>query len=452
MRSVLFALVVAGLCGILYGLAPSGGAISVALPYLKATTALTSAQLSLLVGACMVGAVPGGFLAGLLADRFGRRQALLFAAAVFAAGVPVVGFSGADHTLMMAGFVAEGFGAGVAGVVMPLYLAEVVPADIRGKCTALFQLSMIVGILLSGLIGVALALGIGAADSESVSSAAKTRCWKWVFLLEGLPALGVLALGFRLAESPVWLKKKGMGDEERGTRDDGRETMQTLFQRRYVIPFVLAVVILICTQTTGINVILGYSVTIFQAAGLSGAVANGADAFFKFAMLAMTAVACVLVDRRGRRFLLELGTLGIIGSLLTAGVVMFGLRGGWIAAGPVSGWLVAGAFSVFISAFAVGPGVCVWLALTELMPDRIRAVGMSVALFLNQGVSTALQSTLLPLTDRIGYGWLFVGFSAFTVVYWATVHFFLPETKGRTLEEIESFFTDKNGNTNTKGS
>ena len=91
MRSVLFALVVAGLCGILYGLAPSGGAISVALPYLKATTALTSAQLSLLVGACMVGAVPGGFLAGLLADRFGRRKALLFAAAVFVAGVPVWG-------------------------------------------------------------------------------------------------------------------------------------------------------------------------------------------------------------------------------------------------------------------------------------------------------------------------------------------------------------------------
>jgi len=450
MGAVFFALVVAGLCGILYGLAPSGGAISVALPYLKATTAMTSSQLSMLVGSCMVGAVVGGFVAGMIADRFGRKRALLFAVAVFAVGVPVVCFSGGTPSALLAGFVTEGFGVGIAGVVMPLYLAETVPAEIRGKCTALFQLSMIVGILASGLIGFVLALLVGAADSSAVTNAAKTQCWKWVFALEGLPALGAIILGFRLPESPAWLKRKATSQLSQPSQPS--QPSQTLLQRRYIIPFVLAVVILVCTQTTGINGVLGYSVTIFQNAGLTGAVANGADAFFKFAMLAMTAVACVLVDRKGRRFLLEAGTLAIICSMVVAGFVLLGIRWHWYAAGPATGWAVAVALSVFISGFAAGPGVCVWLALTELMPDRIRAVGMSVALFFNQGVSTALQSTLLPLTDRIGFGWLFLGFAACTVVYWGTVHFFMPETKGKSLEEIESCFIGKKKTNHSKES
>ena len=446
MVSTAFQLVVACLAGSLYGLGPSGGAISVALPYLKATTELSSAQLSLLVGGCMFGAVVGGFAAGALADWIGRKKALLLGALAFLAGVPAVCLSGAVPAVMTAGLALEGFGAGVVGVVVPLYLAESVPSEIRGRCTAFFQMSMIVGILASGVIGFVLSALVGAADVATVSQAAKTDCWKGVFALEGVPALAVVLLGLRLPESPVWLKRKVKveGEGERWNASSSERpasSASTLLQRKYVVPFVLALVILVCNQTTGINAVLGYSVTIFQTAGLSGAFANAADAFFKLAMLVMTAVACVLVDRRGRRFLLQVGTLGVIGSMLAAGILMSGIRLGWYPAEAVTGWLLAGLLSVFISAFAVGPGVCVWLALTELMPTRIRAVGMSVALFCNQGVSTVLQSTLLPLTDRIGFGWLFIGFAACTVVYWIAVQFFLPETKGRTLEEIESFFT-----------
>lgn len=439
MFSAVYQLLVACLAGCLYGLGPSGGAISVALPYLKATTGLSSSQLSMLVGACMFGAVIGGFAAGSLADWIGRKKAIFLSALVFVVGVPAVCLSGAEPMVMTVGLALEGFGAGVAGVVVPLYLAEVVAPEIRGKCTAFFQMSIIVGILASGLIGFILSAFIGAADVAEVSHAAKMGCWKGVFAFEGLPALMVILLSLRLPESPIWLKRK----EAHGSGSDSCSAVvqDSLLQRRYVLPFALALVILVCNQTTGVNAVLGYSVTIFQNAGLAGTFANGADAFFKFVMLAMTAVACVLVDRNGRRFLLQIGTLGVIGSMLMAGILMLGLRLEWFAASAVTGWLVALALSVFISAFAVGPGICVWLALTELMPTRIRAVGMSIALLCNQGVSTALQSTFLPLTDRIGFGWLFIGFAACTIVYWCAVQFFLPETKGRTLEEIETFFT-----------
>ena len=447
-RYLAFFLAIAGLAGVLYGLG-ANGEMSIVKPYLEATTGFDAARLSLLVGGCLFGSVCINVFAGALSDWLGRRKAFLAGALFFAAGSPLAALSGGCFGAIYSGVLMQGCGMGLVAVVMPMFIAETLPKEIRGRGTAFFQLVMIGGILVSGLIGLALAVFVGPADSPALSIAAKERCWQAVFwIVGGLSMLSFVA-GLFLKESPAWLARtKGGGresDTDRKTEVGADANRHPLFSRRYMAPFAIAFTILVCNQATGINAVLGYTTTIFREAGLSLHDINIADVVLKIAMFAMTAVACALVDRKGRVFLLELGTRGIVGSMVAAGLLMMALEKGLVAASPLTGWLALAALVVFISSFCIGPGVCVWLALTELMPGRIRAVGIGVSLMANQGLATGLQSTLLPLTDRIGYGWLFICFAACTVVYYLTVHLFMPETKGKTLEEIELWFAEGKG-------
>ena len=208
-----------------------------------------------------------------------------------------------------------------------------------------------------------------------------------------------------------------------------------------VVPFILAVVILACNQTTGINSVLNYTVTIFQKTGMQGAFANMSDVAIKIVNCVMTVVACALVDRKGRKFLLKLGTGGIIVGLCGVGSVFLAISKGWCAASMTTGIVATAFFFMFIGFFAVGPGVCVWLALTELMPTRIRANGMAIAMIINQGVSAGI-ATVFPrwCAATNDNGTVFFVLAGFTVVYFITAAFFLPETKGRTLEEVEQYF------------
>ena len=216
----------------------------------------------------------------------------------------------------------------------------------------------------------------------------------------------------------------------------------SLLQKKYVIPFILAVVILACNQTTGINSVLNYTVTIFQKTGMQGAFANISDVAIKIMNCVMTVVACALVDKKGRKFLLKLGTGGIIVGLCGVGTIFLAISKGWCAASMTTGVLATVFFFMFIGFYAVGPGVCVWLALTELMPTRIRANGMAIAMIINQGVSAGI-ATVFPkwCAATNDNGTVFFVLAGFTVIYFVTAAFFLPETKGRTLEEVEQYFT-----------
>jgi hypothetical protein len=348
-----------------------------------------------------------------------------------------------------------------------------------------------------------------------------------------------------------------IADEEKGSiTATGVALRESLFQRRYVIPFILACVILACNQATGINSIIGYNATILIQAGLSDKDAHLGYVFLTVVNFVMTLGAIMLVDRKGRKFLLSLGSAGIIVSLLCVGSVFYkteklrvdcreaiqslvnpsdqsaviefnekvatrlltaaGESGKAISGRPVTltviyaygdfraatkvvrsadigasltidrgscvpsssvesffknpfanlevartapliienalitpipssrnGWLAVVFILFFIAFFAVGPGVCVWLALSELMPTRIRSNGMSIALLINQAVSTTIAASFLPTVGRFGYSTMFFAFAGFTVIYFITAFFFLPETKGRTLEEIGEFFERK---------
>ena len=231
---------------------------------------------------------------------------------------------------------------------------------------------------------------------------------------------------------------------EPGTRNLEPETLNlkpdSLLQRKYVLPFVLAVVVLACNQATGINSMQYYALKMFQDAGLSNAMANVGFTAFTAVMLGMTALACAFVDWKGRKFLLKLGTAGIIVSLCAAGAVFVAINMGALAKGSVAGWCVVGAVLLYIASFSIGPGVVVWLALSELMPDRIRANGMAIAMFINMMVAFLIADRMLALVEKYGYAPVLFGFAAATVIYFITAAFFLPETKGKTLKEIEEYF------------
>ncbi|MES2477429.1 MAG: MFS transporter [Verrucomicrobiota bacterium] len=552
-----FLLLVAGIGGLLYGI--DIGIIDPALGYLGKTISMTEENQSVIVAAVLGGSMFASVIAGFFADLLGRKVMMLISAAMFVASVAII-FTSQTYVPLLLGRLLQGMSGGVIAVVVPLYLAECLRADVRGKGTSIFQFMLTFGIVVAAFVGdhytrdAETAINLAAGDPKAILAAAN-HAWRGMFLSVIYPGILFLIGGCFISESPRWLHRKGRKEQalqalrrSRSADEAALEfaemeealaherakpkisvgvSMQEIFtQRKYIIPFVLACIILGCNQATGINSILGFMTNILQQAGLAAEEASKCGLWIKILNTVMTVVAVILVDKKGRKFLLKLGTGGIIVSLLAAAAVFYsfeskrvdvapkvasmisanaldfdiqqvavglakqptqlsilyayGDRQGIATAlsndpngdrikvsltpedsknagqslrilrarmGPVptekTGFLVATCLAVFIAFFAVGPGVCVWLALSELMPTRIRSVGMGVALLINQGVSTGIAAFFLPIVGNHGYFAMFGFWAACTVVYFITAAFFLPETKGRTLEEIEADFEGK---------
>lgn len=457
-----------GLSGLLYGI--DMGLIAPALPYIRATCDFTEAQLSGIVAAVLLGCIPGVMCAAWIAEKTGRLASLKAAAIVFAVAVPVICLSGGNFWVMFTGRLMQGVGCGFMGIAAALYVVECASSRNRGRGTGMIQLVLTVGLVVAALIGLVATMFFGDAASDAVSDASKRHAWQMMFWVSIVPAFVLFAGLFRLKESPRWLFKKGrreealaslmMNNDEATARrtvaemeandrsqmveaSDGSVKRDSLFQRKYLLPLALAMLAPVFNQASGVNSLMNYSVVLMQRAGLAGTDANWADAAIKFVCFLFTCVAMALVDRKGRKFLLTIGTSGITVGLLSVGGLFYAVEHGAMQAGPVAGWAIAAAFIVFIASFAVGPGVCVWLAMTELMPLRVRAGGMMVAQFVAMGVSYGLAQTFLPWSARFGDSSVFLTLAVVSVGYFATVVFFLPETKGKSLEEIESHFAGK---------
>ena len=564
-----FLLLVAGLGGLLYGI--DVGIIGGALPYLQATSHLTPGELSIIVAAVLLGSVFSTLFAGLIADWLGRKPLMLLSGIAFTLSVPVIALSQSFSALFL-GRLLQGISGGLVGVVVPLYLAECLSAKERGRGTAVFQWLLTLGIFAAALIGVYYSYHVDAiakTGNADVLFAAKNSAWRQIFWMSMPPGLIFVLGSFMVSESPRWLFRRGQKDRAHAALLRSRTPEQaaielnemvqiaaqsaskpggfsdSLFQRRYVLPFLLACVILACNTGTGINSLIGFNTNILLEGGLSDVLAHWGYLVFTGLNFLMTLVGMQLVDRKGRKFLFTVGTTGIIISMIAAGTLFhrteshrFDARAavqplvspnqqlsftfdsagaqrlaavgaptegrqslaiiysygpfagtttparlndpaveihrddavpsGKVEAffrnpfadldaartapltiehayltpvpGSLNGWLVALFLYSFVAFYALGPGVCVWLALSELMPTRIRSNGMSIALVLNQMVSTTLAAIFLPMVGKHGYSSMFFLFAGITVVYLLTVVFFLPETKGKTLEEIEKFF------------
>ncbi len=574
----LFLLTVAGLGGLLYGV--DVGIIGGALPYLEATSGLTAAQLSVIVAAVLLGSVFSTLFAGVLADLLGRKLLMVLSGITFVVSIPVIALSQGYGPLFF-GRLLQGVSGGLIGVVVPLYLAECLSASNRGKGTAVFQWLLTLGIVAAALVGIYFSYRVAAV--EKVADAAtllhfKDVAWRSIFWVSLPPGVLFVLGSLLVTESPRWLFRRGLRDRAYAALLRSREPHQatieleemetmvntvsnesnpssrdSLLQRKYVIPFLLACVILACNTATGINSIIGYNAGILMQSGLSDLSAHWGYVLFTMVNFVMTAVGMMLVDRKGRKFLFVLGTAGIIVALVSVGVSFLGtekfsidarsqiqalvspdqevklqfdpaqagrllstagytgndiqptraslaiiysygdftaatsfVRSDDAASAPIEitretcvpsnkieaffknpfadlnaartaplkiqkaligqvpaashGWLVAFGLYMFMAFYALGPGVCVWLALSELMPTRIRSNGMSVALVINQLVSTTLAAIFLPFVSQHGYSSIFFLFAGATVIYFAVTAFLLPETKGKTLEEIEAHF------------
>jgi SP family myo-inositol transporter-like MFS transporter 13 len=579
-----FLLLVAGLGGLLYGV--DVGIIAGALPYLEATSGLNAGQLSIVVAAVLLGSVISTLFAGALADWMGRKPLMILSGLLFVCSIPIIALSHGYESLVL-GRLLQGISAGLIGVVVPLYLAECLAAASRGKGTGIFQWLLTLGIVTAAIVGMYFSFRVE--EVAKLGDAArlfafKDTAWRSIFWVSLPPGLLFVIGGLMVSESPRWLFLRGKRDAayaallrsrtqeqagvelaemeqvtaaEKAKSSTGAKVRDSLLRRKYVIPFVLACVILACNQATGINSIIGYNTNILLQSGLSDVQAHWGYVLFTIVNFLMTIGGVLLVDRKGRKFLLSVGTAGIILSLVSTGllfrkterlrvdsrgavqamvtadqkvtltynqklaetllgtsastpgattartgnrptslVVIYSYgdfraatkaaRSDDAAATPIqiaressvpankvvaffsnpfgnldaarqaplridnalitplpsprSGMLVAITLFVFMAFFAIGPGVCVWLALSELMPTRIRSNGMSVALLINQAVSTTIAAVFLPTVGKHGYAAMFFGFAACTVIYFITAAVFLPETKGKTLEEIEAHF------------
>jgi len=575
-----FLLLVAGLGGLLYGV--DVGIIAGALPYLEATSGLNAGQLSIVVAAVLLGSVISTLFAGALADWMGRKPLMMLSGLLFVCSIPIIALSHGYESLVL-GRLLQGISAGLIGVVVPLYLAECLAAASRGKGTGIFQWLLTLGIVTAAIVGMYFSFRVE--DVARLGDPAKLfsfkdTAWRSIFWVSLPPGILFVIGSLMVSESPRWLFLRGKRDAayaallrsrtkeqadielaemeqvtaaEKAKTSTGAKVKESLLRRKYVIPFVLACVILACNQATGINSIIGYNTNILLQSGLSDVQAHWGYVLFTIVNFLMTIGGVLLVDRKGRKFLLSVGTAGIILSLVSTGLLfrkteslrvdsrdpvqsmvtadqkitltynqklaetLLGTSGNAgrqigdrptslvviysygdfraatkaarsddAAATPIqitressvpankvvaffsnpfgnldaarqaplridnalitplpsprSGMLVAITLFVFMAFFAIGPGVCVWLALSELMPTRIRSNGMSIALLINQAVSTSIAAVFLPTVGKHGYAAVFFGFAACTVIYFITAAVFLPETKGKTLEEIEAHF------------
>lgn len=437
-QSVAFLLAMAGCGGMLFDF--GGTIINPAIPYLESLKAYTTAELSHLTSAVVMSAAFAGLAAGWLAERLGRKPVMLIAAALAAlACLPICLLDG--YRWFYLGRVLQGVAAGLIGVVVPMYLAESLDAANRGKGAGVFQFMDVIGILFCSLVGVGVVSALGGPSDPSVPAATKAVAWKAVFWTSAAPAVLFFLGALGLRESPVWLKKKAGGPcPTPSAPAPDAPPKDSLFQKKYVLPFALSLAILACNQATGCNSIQYFALKMFMDAGLGDAVANYANVALWAVMLATTAVACTLVDRKGRKFLLNVGTLGMVVADALAGCVFLAISKGWLAPSSVSGWLVVAGIALFIAAFSIGPGVVVWLALSELMPNRIRANGMAIGLFVNMMVAYLISDVFLQLVEKWGYAPVLFMLAGFALVYFLVAALFLPETKGKTLEEIEAHF------------
>lgn len=433
--SVRFLLTIAGLGGLLYGI--DFGTIAAAMPYIRELKMFSDAALSWVVGAVLFGGIVSSLSAGVLCEKFGRRRMIAASAAMFLVAIPIVCLSNGSLTVMILGRVLQGMSAGYMSVVMPMYLTETLPPDIRGRGTGIFQFCLGLGLVLAATVGFLV---------TTFLSAQAAIAWKVNFWWTMFPVAVLFVGSLFLPESPVWLSSaRRLGETPSPRHSTFNFQLSTLFQRRFVVPFLLAVLVLTLNKTTGMSSITSYSVVIFHKAGFTGALGNVGDFAVKLTNLVMTLVATMLIDKKGRTFLLKLGTAGMTLGLTAIGIVFLLIEKFGFTASPVTGGLCLAAFFVMQLFYALGPGICVWLVLSELMPQRIRANGMAIALFMNQFVAWGLASSFLPWVNRWGWYSMFFFFAVNGVLYFLTA-LYIPETKGKTLNELEHLFDNKHKN------
>ncbi len=448
-RFVIIAAAITAIGGLLFGY--DTGVISGAILFIREAFTLSSTAQEIVVSSVLIGAVIGASVSGVLADKYGRRIMIILASVIFGLGAIFTALTPDVYTLI-AGRIGVGVAIGMASFIAPLYIAEVAPVNIRGALVSLNQLAITVGIVVSYLVDFYFAA---------------TGGWRWMLGLAVVPSI-ILGIGmYFMPPSPRWLFSKGTTDRARRVLERIRmtknvdleitEIKESLISEKEskwadlltptVRPaLIVGVGLAVFQQLTGINTVIYYAPTILLFAGLeSAAVSILATAGIGVINVLMTVVAILLIDRVGRRPLLLIGLVGMVISLGILGLA-FALPG----LSSSLGLLAVISLMLYVGSFAIGLGPVFWLMISEIYPLKIRGRAMSTATVVNWGMNLLVAITFLSLIQILGTPGTFWLYSVIGIGALIFVYSFVPETKGKSLEEIESIWlvgknTDETG-------
>ncbi len=371
----------------------------------------------------LVGCLVGAMVAGSAADRFGRKPLLMLSAVLFTVSAITTGLFN-DFTLFNIARFVGGIGIGIASALAPMYIAEVSPAEIRGRMVSLNQMTIVLGILSAQIVNMLLARD----TTNAVSQAWNVEWgWRWMFWAETLPAALFLIMSFFIPESPVYLKMKmaTTASQHTGQKEAG---LRELIQAKYGKVLLLGLVIAVFQQWCGTNVIFNYAQEIFVGAGYN------VDGMFinivitGIANVVFTFVALYTIEKWGRRTLMLIGSLGL-------GIIYFIL--GTCYHLHVTGFMMVVLVVAAISCYAMTLGPVTWTLLAEIFPHRVRGIAMATCTFALWVGCCTLTFSFPPMNAALGSSGSFWIYSAICLCAYVFLFRNCPETKGKTLEELE---------------
>ena len=430
--------IIASLGGLLSGY--DTGVISGALLFINETWIMPDTLQGFLVSSVLIGAVIGAATNGVLADIFGRKKIILATAVIFILGSIMCAFAPNIYILILSR-IFVGFAVGIVNFVVPLYLSEISPKSLRGTLVSLYQWAITAGILFSYFIN--------AIFAQAVYS------WRWMLFAGVIPGL-ILFIGMCfMSDTPRWLVSKKREEEAKlvfnkiepdldaqeeineikSTIESEQKDVHFRFKKWMIMPFVVGIGIMFAQICTGINTIIYYAPTIFKTAGFdSNLTAIYATTGIGVVNFVMTIVAVFFTDKIGRKPLLYFGLTGVMLSL-------FALSGSFALAdvlGENLKWLAVGSLITYIICFAMSLGPIGWILVSEVFPLKIRGSAMSICTVSNFAFNFFVVASFPILLHRIGGAWTFAIFGIVSIICIIFVYFFVPETKGISLEQIES--------------
>jgi sugar porter (SP) family MFS transporter len=436
-RFVYIAVGIAALGGLLFGY--DTGVISGAILFVKSDFSLSPTMEEIVVSAVLVGAVVGAATGGAMTGRFGRRWMIIVAGIIFTlsaiatALAPTVGW-------LVGARVASGIGIGIASFISPMYIAELVPTKVRGSLVAVNMLAITTGIVVAYLVDYALSA---------------SHSWRIMFGLAALPSIGLVLGMWWLPDSPRWLISRSRIEEAtkvlkraRTTADvsaeikdiqssmaqQGEGGLGGLFQPSLRMPMIVGLGLATFQQITGINTVIYYAPTIFKFAGISGAgPAILAGAGLTGVMWCFHILAIFLIDRVGRRPLLLTGVAGQI-----VGLAILGAAFQFPQLASVKSAVAIGGLVIYVACFAFGLGPIFWLLISEIYPLKNRGVAMSAVTVTNWAMNLLVAVTFLTLVSVLGHAGTFWLYGLVAIGAWIFFHRLVPETKGKSLEQIEA--------------
>jgi SP family galactose:H+ symporter-like MFS transporter len=427
---------VAAIGGLLFGY--DTGVISGAILFIQKQYNLSSVMEEVVVSSVLVGAIIGAVIGGALTDRYGRRKMIILAGIIFTISAVGTAFSPSVNWLI-AGRLISGIGIGIASFISPMYIGELVPAKVRGSLVAVNMLAITTGIVVAYLVDYAFS---------------GNKEWRYMFGLAAIPSIGLVIGMWVLPDSPRWLVSKSkvkeatlvlqrvrtgsdvtpeITDIQKSMEKQGKGGLKGLFQHSLKMPLIVGLGLAIFQQITGINTVIYYSPTIFKFAGINGAgPAILAGAGLTGLMWCFHVLAIFLIDRAGRRPLLLTGVAGQV-----IGLAILGAAFQFPQLANFKSYVAIGGLSIYVACFAFGLGPIFWLLISEIYPLKVRGAAMSTVTVTNWAMNLIVALTFLSLVSVLGQAFTFWLYGLIAIGAWIFFYKFVPETKGKTLEEIE---------------